>query len=245
VRQAEWRRGVLPPSGIGNRILDEVLREVTPLLAASADVRQADATTVDVSVDLPDGRRLAGTVGGVHDTSVVRVTYSRLGPKQRLRAWVQVLALSAGHPQQEWQAATFGKARSNSGYQRSTLGPIAPEEARRLLGDLVDLRERGLREPLPMAVKTSFRYAGTRNRNRPVDVARRDAERDWLTGNFPGEQADREHEIVWGPEQPLDVLLAEPPREDEASWFEEPSRFGAFARRLWTPLLSHERWADE
>ncbi|HSP38943.1 MAG TPA: exodeoxyribonuclease V subunit gamma, partial [Frankiaceae bacterium] len=226
VRQAEWRRGVLPPSAIGNRILDEVLREVAPLLTASHDLRQPEARTVDVAIALPDGRRLGGTVSSVHDTAVVRVTYSRLGAKQRLRAWAQVLALSAGQPDQDWRAVTIGKARSNSGYQRSTLGPVAPDEARRLLGELVDLHDRGLREPLPLAVKTSARYASQRKRKRPVDVASRDADRDWTSGKFPGEQAEREHEIAWGTEPPLDVLLAAPPTADEAGWFDEPSRFG-------------------
>ncbi|HSP39630.1 MAG TPA: hypothetical protein VLR26_17970, partial [Frankiaceae bacterium] len=65
------------------------------------------------------------------------------------------------------------------------------------------------------------------------------------SGKFPGEQAEREHEIAWGTEPPLDVLLAAPPTADEAGWFDEPSRFGALARRLWTPLLAHETWTDE
>jgi exodeoxyribonuclease V gamma subunit len=251
VRQAEWRRGVLPPSAIGNRILDEVLREVAPLLRASEDLRTPDARTLDVAIGLPNGRRLAGTVGGVHDSTVVRVTYSRLGAKQRLRAWVQVLALSAGLPGEDWRAVTIGKASSDSGYQRSTLGPVVPDDARRLLAELVDLHDRGVREPLPMAVKTSARYASLRARNRPVAVALRDAERDWTTGRFPGEQADREHAITWGTDPPLDVLLAERPAEDEQGWVQangwadDDSRFAVLARRLWQPLLAAEVWADE
>jgi exodeoxyribonuclease V gamma subunit len=48
--------------------------------------------------------------------------------------------------------------------------------------------------------------------------------------------------MVWGPEPALDVLLAEPPMRDEAGWFDEDTRFGALARRLWAPLLAHELW---
>ena len=59
VRQAEWRRGVLPPSALGNRILDDVLRQVAPLLAASADVRVEEPRTLDVAVPLPDRTRRA------------------------------------------------------------------------------------------------------------------------------------------------------------------------------------------
>jgi exodeoxyribonuclease V gamma subunit len=162
-----------------------------------------------------------------------------------------VLALSAGFPNQDWHAVTIGKASSSSGYERSTLGPVAPDEARRLLDELVDLRDRGVREPLPMAVKTAARYASLRDRNRPTEVAATLAARDWTDGRFPGEQSDREHEIVWGDDPPLDVLLAEPPRpdevvwRDEVGWTDEQTRFGVLARRLWAPLLAHEAWADE
>jgi exodeoxyribonuclease V gamma subunit len=90
-----------------------------------------------------------------------------------------------------------------------------------------------------MAVKTSFRYAGQRARNRPVEVAVAGVASDWA-GDF-GERNDREHELVWGPQSPLARLLDQPPRDDERDWFDDPSRFGVLARRLWTPLLAAER----
>ncbi len=243
VQHAEWRRGVLPPSVLGRRVLDEMLREVTPLLAASADLRAREQRSVDVAVDLPDGRRLGGTVGGVHDATVVRVTYSRLGAKHRLRAWAQLLALTAAQPSELWTAVVVAKAGRGAGCQVATLGPVAPEAAARLLAEVVDVYDRGLRSPLPLVAKTSFRYAEARSRNRSVAVALRDAGREWVN-NFGGEQTDREHELVWGAGAPLDVLLAEPPTDDEAGWFDETTRFGALGRRLWTPLLAHEIWSD-
>ncbi|MDQ1648543.1 MAG: exodeoxyribonuclease gamma subunit, partial [Frankiaceae bacterium] len=251
VRQAEWRRGVLPPSALGNRILDEVLKQVAPLLTASADVRVDEPRTLDVALPLdalsldPTGtgaRSLTGTIGGVHGSAIVRVTYSRLGAKQRLRAWGQLLALAASRPDEAWQAVTIGKG--SGGGQRSTLGPVDPTGAGTLLGELVDLYDRGMREPLPMAAKSSLRYAAARGRNRPPAIAVRDADRDWTSDKFPGEQEDRAHQLVFGRDAPLGTLLAVPPLPDEADWFGEDSRFGALARRLWTPLLAHESWTD-
>ena len=38
-----------------------------------------------------------------------------------------------------------------------------------------------------------------------------------------------------------DLLLAVPPADDEHAWADEPTRFGALARRLWDPLLACEQ----
>jgi exodeoxyribonuclease V gamma subunit len=73
------------------------------------------ARAVDVVAALPSGAVVTGTVPGVHDTRVVRAEYSKLGPKHRLRAWVQVLALAASAEapagsREGWHAATVGRA---------------------------------------------------------------------------------------------------------------------------------------
>jgi exodeoxyribonuclease V gamma subunit len=241
VGQAEYRRGSLPPGTLGSRLFKELLADLDPLLRACADLRRPAMGTVDVSVELPDDRRLAGTVGGVHASTLVRVTYSKLGANHRVRAWAQLLALAVAHPDVGWRAVTVGRPARGKGAQRSTLGPVGADQARLLLAELVDLHERGLREPLPMAVKTSARYASLRSTNKSVDVALQLAERAW-TGKF-GEHHDREHELVWGPESELEVLVADAASPDE-QWFDEPSRFGALARRLWTPLLAAETVDD-
>jgi exodeoxyribonuclease V gamma subunit len=236
-RQAEWRRGALPPRGLGQLQLDAVLRNVAPLVAASADLRTSEGTTADVLVDL-DGRRVSGTVGTVHGDVLLRVEYSRLGAKHRLRAWTQLLALAATFPGTPWTAVTIG--RNSRGALRSILGPVDPAEARRQLADLVDLRDRGLRQPLPMAVKTSQAYADKRNRGQSVAKALNNAAFAWDTNKFPGEQDDEAHQLLWGPSPSLATLRAEAPWPDE-QLADETSRFGVLARRLWSPLLAAER----
>ena len=42
---------------------------------------------------------------------------------------------------------------------------------------------------------------------------------------------------VWGEEAGFSSLTAEAPRSDE-NWFDEATRFGMLARRVWTPLLA-------
>jgi exodeoxyribonuclease V gamma subunit len=238
-RQAEWRRGALPPAGLGRLQLDRVLANVAPLVAASADLRSSDGTTADVVVDL-DGRRVSGTVATIHGDVLLRVEYSRLGAKHRLRAWAQLLALTAAFPGTPWTAVTIGR-NSRGGALRSTLGPIESAAlAREQLGDLVDLRDRGLRQPLPMAVKTSEAYADKRNRGLSIANAVNGAAFAWDTGKYPGEQDDEAHQLLWGPSPSLAALRSETPWADELA-VDETSRFGVLARRLWTPLLAAER----
>jgi exodeoxyribonuclease V gamma subunit len=234
-QQAEWRRGALPPGALGSRVLGRLSAQVEPLVAATAAVRAEPERSVDVSVDLPGGP-VPGTVGSVHGDALVRVVYSRLGPKHRLRAWVQLLALAAARPDTGWTAVTVGRGAKGT-VQRSTLGPLPAGVARAALADLVALREQGLRAPLPVAVRTSATYAAAR-RTMTVANALAKADQDWTGGSFPGEQDDAAQRLVWGDGAPLSVLLAEQVPLDARG---ETTAFGALSRRLWEPVLAAEQ----
>jgi exodeoxyribonuclease V gamma subunit len=237
-RQAEWRRGALPPGGLGARALDRVLRDVEPLVEGTAALRAAPRRSVDVTVALPGGSELRGTVAGVRGTTLVEVTYSKLRAPHRLRAWVGLLALSAAHPGTAWTAATVGRG---SGRPRQALvGPVAPGTARDLLDRLVDLHRRGLRAPLPLPLKAGAAYAAARCAGQEPWEAVDRARREWEGGTYPGEAEEPAHLRVHGGAVPLERLLAEPPGEDER-WAGEPTRLGELAVRLWQPLLDLER----
>ncbi len=237
-RQAEWRRGTLPPRELGTRVLEGLMAQVESLVTASADVRVGDAGRIDLAVDL-EGRRITGTVGSVYGDTVVRVVFSRLAPKHRLRGWVQLLALAARRPGTAWRAVTVG-AGGKGTVARSVLGPVDGAAARRHLADLVGLRARGLCAPLPMAVKTSATYAAKRATGMTAANAVEKARREWVGNNFPGEQADPAHALVWGEDADLAVLLAEPAATGDLAAYDESTRFGVLARQLWQPLLDAE-----
>jgi exodeoxyribonuclease V gamma subunit len=191
------------------------------------------------------GRRVVGTVGGVYGDTVVRVEYSRLGPKHRLRAWAQLLALTTARPDASWTAVTIGRDR-RSGVARSVLGPVDVAMAGEHLAALVELRARGLRAPLPLATKTSEAYAAKRGEGVTAANAQQLARREWANTRYDGEQADPAHRLVWGDAAPLEVMLAEKVTDDEqpVGWLgDEPHRFGALARRLWEPLRTAEKLA--
>jgi exodeoxyribonuclease V gamma subunit len=237
-RQAELRRGVLPPFQLGSRTLETLFEEVRPLVDKTASLRAVPRRTVDVVVDLSGGRQLRGTVGGLHEEYLVAVSYSKLGPAARLRAWLSMLALSAGHPDKPWGAATVGRG-DRGRPQCATLTPIKAQAALPVLQQLVELYDKGLREPLPMPVKSAAEYAAHRLRGAEVDDAEYRARMKWATGSFPGEDDDAAHAQVWGRRAPFETLLTATPPDE--TWGGEPHRFGELAVRMWFPLLDHEK----
>src|SRR5579875_1699697 len=248
--RAERARGLLPPSPLAEAHLDKV----RPVVAALAQVARshsawaASPRTVPLRVPLDDGRLLTGTVGGLRAGTLVHCSYSRLGPKHRLAAWARLLALSAALPGQELAAVAIGRGPGRVGGRglvaTSTIGPLAPAEAREALRVLVDLYDRGRCEPLPLYCATSERWATTSLRG---DDPFEDARACWETHyDHPGEDQDEAHVLVLGGIVSFRDLLDELPRADEhgPGWGEDRCRFGRYAHRLWAPLLGQERLVD-
>jgi exodeoxyribonuclease V gamma subunit len=238
----EGQRGALPPGPLGVGCLLEVGHAVEQLIAASAPEREQDPESYDVDVALCDGTRLVGTVSGVRAEVLLSLTYSKLAAKHRLQAWIDLVALTVARPDRKWRAVALGRGAKNSS-SRSLLGPLAADEASTALEELVALYRAGLRSPLPLPVKTGAEYAFLRGRGIGGPGARVGAEKKWATDRFPGEQADAEHVLIYGPDAPLSVLTSQrhEPGEGGPGWHpDETDRFGLLARRLWGRLLDAE-----
>jgi exodeoxyribonuclease V gamma subunit len=237
----ELHRGDLPPGPLGGKILEKVVERVDQLMKASTFEREHPPESYDVDIPLGDHTRLTGTVGGVRSDSILSMTYSTLGPKQRLRAWVELVALTVSHPDREWRAVAVGRGTQSP--RRSVLGPLPLSTAEAALIELVDLYRAGLLAPLPLPVKTSALYAFPREKGGRAQSARTVAAKEWVGDRYPGEQADAEHVLVYGPAAPFSVLTDQRPAPDEGGpgWPEdETDRFGLLARRLWGRLLDSE-----
>jgi exodeoxyribonuclease V gamma subunit len=254
---AEKARGDLPPGVLADRVVAEIMPVVEDVADHARAVLPAgtDAVSIDVRVVLPGGRVLSGTVPGVQGDVLRTVTYSRVNPRHRLEAWVRLLALTAAHPDRPFSAVTVGRARYGAGPRADvTVARIAPladhapdrrAAALERLAVLVDLFDRGMREPPPLAVKTSAAYAAAADGGRAPAAAARSAWESTFT--MDNEDKDLEHQLVHGGVLALEDLLAAPPGEDEAGpgWdAADPSRFGRYARRLWDPLLAAEELSD-
>jgi exodeoxyribonuclease V gamma subunit len=239
--RAEWLRGELPPGPLGAERVDPIAAEVEQLVEQTAGLRAGTPAAVDVVVDLAGGVRLFGTVLRVHGDSIVRVVYSKLGPRHRLRSWVQYLALAAALPERDWATATVGRTSDGDGLLMSCISGLDAAAATDQLDALVELYRRGLREPLPMPPRTASAYADARMRRGPV-VAAKKAAPQWRRklgdGREIGEFDDTDHRRVWGDSTFADLAAAKP--DPDAAWPDEPHRFGQLARTVWEPLLNAE-----
>ena len=147
---------------------------------------------------------------------LVPVSYSRLGAKHRLQSWVHVLALAAAEPDREWSAHTIGRpesSRSRLDVATSVLTPDA--EAVRALRGLVELRDFGLVEPLPVPLKARWPMPAHGS------IASRRGSRSkrallaWESSRFPGEDAEPAHVRVWGDRRRRCRAGSRPERRDQ------------------------------
>jgi exodeoxyribonuclease V gamma subunit len=225
-RQAEWRRGSLPPGRLGWRKAEGLRDQAAELATAAQRHRKVEPQAYDVDIDLGSGRRLTGTVSPVFGNRIVSVTYSKLDGRHLLESWIRLLALAAQHPSRDWTAVCIGRPKKGRTPRERLLGP--PEDpAVDVLQDLVALYDAGRREPIPLPVKTSYAWAAARySGDDPV----REASWRWKSSRYPGEDAEPAHARVWGPGAPLEKLVA--------------AGLDAYAGRLWLPLLRAERDPD-
>ncbi len=234
LRAAEWRRGGLPPRAFGSQVLTDVTTQVAEVRSAAEPFLDGEPRKVEVAGRLGD-RALVGTLTGVHGDSIIQVSYSRLSAKQRLQAWLELLALTSAQPGRPWRAVSVARRGV------SVLGPVDPGWAARVLADLVELQQTGLCEPLPFGAKTSAEYARVRMGDRPLQPQLRYLQQLW------DEETDDTYRRFFDPPPGtngpggFDALLAEASRpEEERGTLAEPTRFGSLARRVFHPLLNSE-----
>jgi exodeoxyribonuclease V gamma subunit len=233
-RQTEWRRGTLPPGQLGWRKVTEI-RDQAALLAREA-MRHMEshrpAAAYDVDVDLGGGRRLTGTVSPVYGDRLVSVTYSRLDGKHLLESWIPLLALVAHDPGRDWSAVCIGRMRRGTTTRVEGLGPPGEgEDATEILRELLAIYDAGRREPIPLPIKTSYAWAAARHCG---DDPQREAEYRWKW-----EHEEPAHVRAWGRNARLADLM-QPLRPGEECDGED-NRLGAYAARLWLPMLRAER----
>jgi exodeoxyribonuclease V gamma subunit len=289
--EVERRRGALPPGRLADDALDDITATITELLRAADELGidlATPGTAIDVDVTLPSGTRVQGTVADVVGTTRRASSYSKLGPQHRLRAWIDLLALTVQDPTRPWTAVTLGNGRDEASTKQrrsavASLSRIGPHdeiahpgprhrtlsqpghladglgpEARRArataaLEDLVSLRRRGLRGPVPLPCKTAHAYAYARFK---ADIgftgsdATSVAAKRWTTGDnarYANEDGDDANRLLLG-ELTFAELLELPATDDEDGdgWFvdREVGRFGRLARRVWEPLLRSEQLED-
>ncbi len=217
-REAELRGGRLPPGALGQPDVDKAMPLVERLVEAAGE---GEAGTTDVRVALPDGRELRGTVPGVCGTTLRTVTFATLAARHRIDAWVRLLALCAFAPDAGFNARTIGKR--GQGIAVKQIEPLA--DALTPLAALVQLHDLGLREPLPLAPKTSAAY---------VEFGDGQARKEWETQfsamgeRWEKEAVEPEYQQVFGGVLRYEEFKAKP-------------GFDSFAHALWDPIREREQ----
>jgi len=252
---AEIARGLLPPDKLGKPIVDAVEPIANAIAVTAAGYRTPGdiSDPVDVRVTLRDGRLLTGTIPAARGDVLLATTFSRLGYKQRLSAWVRLVAATASQPDRELRAVTIGRASGDDDVRTAEVaigGATALERYEAATAELellVALLDLGMREPLPLYCKTSAAYAeAARGGRDPVDPAAK----QWESGHsnrhgwISRENEEPEHLIVLGGALTFERLLeiAPGPEETGDDWAtDERTRLGRLARRLWDGLLEREQ----
>ena len=143
--------------------------------AGAAARARATRARVDVRIALGDGRSLSGTVPDVAGDVLRTVSFSRVNPRQRIAAWVRLLALTAAHPGRSFEAVTVGRAREGAGRRRSrSPGSLRWTRARRASSSrsCSTCFDRGMREPLPLYCATAAAWADAQRGGADPEKAR-------------------------------------------------------------------------
>ncbi|GAB90518.1 exodeoxyribonuclease V subunit gamma [Gordonia rhizosphera] len=249
---AELRRGTLPPFTFGTRELQAISTDVTAVFDAAAAARAGRPRTADLTVALPDGRRLYGTVGDIFGGTVVTATYSKLRAKQRLGTWVRLVALAAARGGEPDGAEVLGglvvarRPGRRGGVARSLYA--IPDDPLSVLTDLVALRDAGLRRVLPLPIDPAAEFVAHHRRGGPVATSLPAARRSF-DGDF-GAGRDRYLRLVFGGDVTADVdadAMFGETLPDDGRWcgLQLPGDpgdplFAGLARLVWEPLIEHE-----
>jgi exodeoxyribonuclease V gamma subunit len=243
----ERLRGDVPPKQFGGRYLHPIAANVAEIASRARPELTGSRRNVDLAAELvvppnavdddprPGDRvTIVGTVPEVYDDRLVTVLYSKLGAKQRLEAWIRLLAMTATDPR-PWQAITIGRAdRWNPGTRQ--LGPVPAASARDTLTDLVSIYRIGMQTPIPLLPSAAAEYTSLLNEGRRSPEVLRGRVRQQVKFEL-----DDAYRNVFGEDFDFDRLIAIPARPgDVREGLAAPSRFGALARRFWHPLLSAE-----
>ena len=228
--EAHQRAGdTVPPGDLGRAGLDRARQRAFELWTAATEVGyDPERHEQFVGAVRVGGRTVEGVITADPGASRVdMVTPSRLKGKQRLRAFVQMVFLSALDPHRSWQGLLLGRHLRGDKLRSVTIGPIRGDaerrrhQAERLLSGLVDLYVEGLITPIPLPCETAFSWQMKVGGD--LGSARKQAEKAWETDRFSPEARDPANEFLFPHLGTMSAL--------------ERSSFPDYARRLWGPIL--------
>ena len=219
----------LPPGNLGRGGLESARQRAVDLWGAAHRVGYDPERHVQFTGSVRVGARIVeGSItADPHSSRVDLVTPSRLRGRQRLRAFVQLVFLTALDPVRPWHGLLIGRQLRGDGLWSVTIQQLGddPEqrkqEADQLLSELAGLYVEGLTLPIPLPGETA--YAWQRNLGNGRHAAFKAARAAWETDRFSPEGRDPANELLFPHLAGMSALAG--------------SGFPEYARRLWGPIL--------
>jgi exodeoxyribonuclease V gamma subunit len=219
--------GLLPHADLSrasHQILCAEIEELVATLDLSLGGRPVARPSVAVEIEGRDWR-IVGTVTGLTDRGLLLCRTAKIKPKDRIRAWISHLAMSATEP-----LSTFlvGESETKRKQKYSSVRMLPIADAADHLDRLVRGYREGLSTPLPVFEKASYAFGMySYERSRPKSKKRSDprvaAVKAFASGyKYTGDDAD-----------PYIALCM---RGRDALAY-DGTRFEALALGLWLPLL--------
>ncbi|MDH5832398.1 exodeoxyribonuclease V subunit gamma [Luteimonas kalidii] len=163
-------RGLLPSGPLGRRTLQQMRAQVDPYALAFGGWR-GDATPESHRLEVPlEGTTLQGRITDIYDKGIVRVRFDPPAGRSAIRNgldWLLASAAGLARPLVEFHE---DRERGAGPHERD---PLDPEQARAVLGMLVALRERGLRQPLPFAPYSGWEFFRADDMRKGLEAAAR------------------------------------------------------------------------
>ncbi|MCL2784929.1 MAG: exodeoxyribonuclease V subunit gamma, partial [Propionibacteriaceae bacterium] len=143
ILESELRRGVLPPSHPGATIAQDCLAQARDIVNQAKPYSTQELSWRCLDVPSDEAPTLTGQVC-VRGNRVLEIMAGRVGPRHQIAAWIKILALSAAHPDQHWEAVLIGKKSS------VTLSSPNRDDALFYLNYLRRIHQTGLGSVLPL-----------------------------------------------------------------------------------------------
>lgn len=196
-REVLRSRGLLPPGAIGAEVFRRRVAAVADF-AAEVGATLAGEALSPLEVDLPlGGVRLVGRLRRLGPAGLVQYRFAKLKAKDRLRAWLEHLALNAVAPAECPRRTVLFASDATVTYEPLT---AAAGELERLVG----LYRQGLAAPLRFFPESSLEYARKSREPKKADQAPAAARKKWRgSEEYPGEGEEPAFRRCFGAAEPF------------------------------------------
>jgi exodeoxyribonuclease V gamma subunit len=182
--------GVLPPGGTGTLIFDELCSNVSSFAEAIRErVAAKPEPALTVRTEINDFA-LSGLIDRIRGDTLLHYRLTRLKPKDFVRIWIEHLVRNLT---EQKPALLFGK----EGEEIASYEFPPTNQAREVLSELLTVYWRGLREPLRLFPRTSWKFVDKISSGKKKERARYLASEDWKSNeNDPSSKGEREDPYI-------------------------------------------------